>query len=255
MTKLVTINAWGGKLLSPLIQYMIDQKADIYCLQEMMESVERWSDEEYCPDLLARLEESLPEYNVFYTPFMDDFFYFRPIKHKVTCGSAILVRKDIPLGRKEEHFVFLERRGPPFAKWGVDQPRAIQLLELPSLGLWVLNLHGLVTGSLFKGDSPPLLEQSKKVRSHMEGKRVILCGDFNITADCESMRILDNGMRNLIIEKGITNTRTHWWISTRNEPNPDTYSDYIIVPRDINVKAFHVDEVEISDHLPLVLEF
>ena len=57
-------------------------------------------------------------------------------------------------------------------------------------------------------------------------------------------------MRNLIKESGVTATRPE-----RYFPYPDKFCDYILVDRDIAVKDFRVLQDEVSDHLPLVLDF
>jgi endonuclease/exonuclease/phosphatase family metal-dependent hydrolase len=112
-----------------------------------------------------------------------------------------------------------------------------------------MHFHGLVLGYPFKGDHQKLLDQSARICELMEGKRVILTGDFNITAHCDSMRMLDKDKRNLIVEHNITSTRNHYW------KHEDKYSDYIIVPKDLDVRSFKVLDVEVSDHLPLEMEF
>ena len=249
MARLVCVNAWGGRILQPFLQYLKEADADIYCIQEVLDSPMQWEDELYCPNLLDKIQEVLPDHNVYYMPFCDDFFFDRPIQATVTFGIATAVRRSLMVGKVEDHFVFLQRHGPPFAPRGVDVPRGVQMVELPQHGIWIMNFHGLVTGSPYKGDSPLLLEQSRRIRALMEGKRVILAGDFNITAHCESMRILDAGMSNLIIEGGITSTRNHYW------KHEDKYSDYILVPEDLAIEKFSVADTEVSDHLPLELAF
>ena len=82
----------------------------------------------------------------------------------------------------------------------------------------------------------------------MAGTKII-CGDFNLTLNTKSMTIIDENMRNLIREYNITSTRNHFF------PYPDKFCDYVIVDKDVKVNDFRVLEDEISDHLPLVLDF
>jgi len=133
----------------------------------------------------------------------------------------------------------------------------------------VAQFHGL-RSSEGKGDTPERMRQSESVRKFLdekiqEGLEVILCGDFNLYPDTESMRILEEGLtegmedneqknkfrlRNLITEHGIKTTRN------RHSKNTNELSDYILVSSGIEVEDFRVEEdSETSDHLPLYLKF
>ncbi|OGL67290.1 hypothetical protein A2856_01205 [Candidatus Uhrbacteria bacterium RIFCSPHIGHO2_01_FULL_63_20] len=74
----------------------------------------------------------------------------------------------------------------------------------------VVNFHGLWNG-LGKDDSPDRLEQSRKIVETIKkiDGEIILCGDFNLNPNTESMAIVEAaGLRNLVKEYGITSTRT-----------------------------------------------
>ena len=61
-------------------------------------------------------------------------------------------------------------------------------------------------------------------------------------------------MRNLIIEKNIPRTRSKlspFW----GKSDFQKFADYTFVSKNIVVKDFSVPDVEISDHLPMILEF
>lgn len=73
--------------------------------------------------------------------------------------------------------------------------------------------------------------------------------DFNLEPETRSIKMLENGMKNLIKEFGIKFTHN-------KELCPDdNISDYVIISEGIDVKKFKVPEVFVSDHLPLILEF
>ena len=76
-----------------------------------------------------------------------------------------------------------------------------------------------------------------------------MCGDFNLLPNTQSLAILEEGMRNLIKEFGITSTRSELY--TKSEK----YADYILTSPDIAVHDFKVFSDTISDHLPLMVEF
>ena len=113
----------------------------------------------------------------------------------------------------------------------------------------ILNFHGIwILGS--KEDTEKRIEQSQRVRKVFDESRgaKILCGDMNIKPDSKSLAILADGNRDLIKEYGITSTRS---VSKgRSE-----VVDYVVVSLEINVTAFEVLNDDISDHLPLMLQF
>jgi len=77
----------------------------------------------------------------------------------------------------------------------------------------------------------------------------ILCGDFNLNPNTQSVSILDRGMKNLIKNFKITSTRSSLY------KKDEKFADYMIVSNGINIVNFKVKEDLVSDHLPLYLEF
>jgi endonuclease/exonuclease/phosphatase family metal-dependent hydrolase len=77
----------------------------------------------------------------------------------------------------------------------------------------------------------------------------ILCGDFNLLPNTDSLTILEQGMRNLIKEYPVTSTRSRFY------EKPDKFADYILVSPEVVVEDFQVLDEAVSDHLPLLLEF
>ena len=93
--------------------------------------------------------------------------------------------------------------------------------------------------------------QSKRIKGFMNSLKhpIILCGDFNLNPDTQSMRILDSGMNNMIALHHISSTRTSYY------PKAGKFADYIITSPEIKVSAFKVMPDEVSDHAPLYLDF
>lgn len=77
----------------------------------------------------------------------------------------------------------------------------------------------------------------------------ILCGDFNLRPDTESIQILEKGMNNLILLHRINSTRTNLY--TKEEK----FSDYIFISYDIKTLSFEIYNEIVSDHAPLSLIF
>jgi endonuclease/exonuclease/phosphatase (EEP) superfamily protein YafD len=130
--------------------------------------------------------------------------------------------------------------------------RLLQYITVPykNSEITIFNLHGLYTGG-GKGDGIARLEQSRKVSNFMRNHRgsKILCGDFNLNPETESIKIFEEGMVNLIKEKGIVSTRSHIY------SGDNKYADYIFTSPDVAVLHFEVLQDTVSDHLPLYIEF
>ena len=135
-----------------------------------------------------------------------------------------------------------------------DHPRCVQIVELDVDGkkLQVLNLHGLYSRD--KQDSKRTLDQCKYVLKVAKRKEIptIIVGDFNLFPDTKSIGILNKEFRNLIDEYKITSTRPHFNDGTDEGNN---VVDYIFVNDKIKVNNFEVFDTNISDHLPLILDF
>jgi endonuclease/exonuclease/phosphatase family metal-dependent hydrolase len=114
----------------------------------------------------------------------------------------------------------------------------------------IINVHGLWNGK-GKTDTEERIAQSTRIKEFMRtfNTRKILCGDFNLKPDTESLKMLANDMNNLIASHHVTSTRTSFY------PKEEKFADYIFTSKDIAVKKFEVLKDEVSDHAPLLLDF
>jgi len=240
--KLISLNLWHGRIFEPLIKFIKDEDADIYCFQEVMDSkIIKLG--EYRGNILDEIKKALPNHNAFFAPAQDNFF--DGPQEDFSYGLAMFVRKSVTVDEMGDHFIFGSRN----SKDGGSEtmPRNLQYAKI---GEYIIaHFHGLWNGA-GKTDSDPRLEQSKKAKTFidkMEGKK-ILCGDFNLLPDTESLAILSEGYDDLIKKHNITSTRSSLY------KKPDKFADYTFVS-DIIVEKFEVPDVEISDHLPMILHF
>lgn len=192
------------------------------------------------------------------------------IDFDLSVGHAAFVHKDIPV-MDEGRVGIIRRREDNDSEEYENTRGTLQWLNVNINGknIIIAQFHGLRSHE-GKGDIPERIKQSESVRKFVEEKikagcEVILCGDFNLSPDTESMRILEGSaesqreeeninedlrLRNLITDYGVTTTRNKY------ASNPDEVSDYILVSKGIVVDDFRVDkESDTSDHLPLTLKF
>lgn len=107
-----------------------------------------------------------------------------------------------------------------------------------------------------KRDTPERFQQSQGLIEFFKDKpeQKIIGGDFNGFPSNKWLRLFQvNGYRDLIAEHKITNTRNHYVWDLYPENPKQYFSDYIFAGGAVQVQSFTVPDVEVSDHLPLIL--
>jgi endonuclease/exonuclease/phosphatase family metal-dependent hydrolase len=260
--KLISLNTWGGgKIFEPLIEFIESHRdsTDILCFQEMSSSPEPGQDEDDTgkQDLFERLENILPDHKGYFAATMEHW-HWRPRDYQVAMGNAIFVHKNLEVIENGEVFIRGQKNALNVTEalqgnW-FSMPRVLQFVQIKNsdVPLNIFNYHGIWHTS-GKGDMPERHEQSDKILKVMEGfeGRKILCGDFNLEMNTESVRKLEENMRNLVKDFKIETTRSDLYPKKDLMP----YADYTFVTPDIKVEKFSVPNEPISDHLPMILEF
>jgi len=135
-----------------------------------------------------------------------------------------------------------------------DHGRALQIVEIEvnKKRLQILNVHGIWTEDK-KGDSRTI-KQCEFVVSAAKRKNIstIITGDFNLFPDTESIKIINRDFVNLIEKYNIKSTRPDFKDDIDVGRN---VVDYIFVSNDVKIKDFKVITTDITDHLPMLLEF
>jgi endonuclease/exonuclease/phosphatase family metal-dependent hydrolase len=239
--KIITLNTWGGKIREPFLKFIEKYKdVDIFCFQEIYDNAEEIMGKEY-PDVMLNgfsdLQKLLPGHQGFYRPVLLGVY-----------GIAIFVKKNIQVTEEGDKLIHSNTRE---SITDGHHSRNMQWIKFNLNGkeLTLINVHGMWTGT-GKNDTPERLSQSNIIRELMDkpGTSKIVCGDFNLNPDTESVKILAEGMQNLIKDFSITSTRTSYY--TKNSP----FADYMFASKDLKVKDFKVLPEEASDHSALLLE-
>jgi len=252
--KLITLNIWGGKLFDPLKNFVTKQacEVDIFCFQEIYKSPKnQMIAREMYSNIYGKLAELLPEHKGYFAPHLKGYDIDGKVDFELETGLAIFIKKSLDLSEQGDIFVYRE---------GLDSlhdnsatiPRNVQYVSFTYEGrpYFIGNFHGIWYPKT-KLDTPDRGEQSRKIKSFLnkqKGKKIV-CGDFNLMPDTESLRMLEQGMKNLIKEYNIPTTRNDFYKGS------EKFADYILISPDVVVKNFKVIEEKVSDHLPLYLEF
>ncbi len=242
--KLTTLNLWAGKVYKPLLEFLEkhSKEVDIFCFQEDFDNPPGHTpfQKNTRQDIDQDIRKVLTDFDGWLAPVQD-----------YEESPAMYIRKDIRILKRGEEWVYRWKNamenGDP-TTWGIN----LQYAQVEQSGrqYTICNMHGHWTPH-FKGDNEARLEQSRNIRKFLDlipGPR-ILCGDFNMNPDTESMRILEETMRNLIKEYGVTSTRNHF------HPKGSQFADYVMTSPEVEVKDFRVLPEIVSDHQPLLLEF
>jgi exonuclease III len=246
--KLITLNIWGGVVYKPLLKFIkkYSSEIDIFCFQEVFsgEKTARVYLGKVQLNIFSEMQNILPDFNGHHASAQEGD----------VGGLAIFIKKSIAANKIEHIVVFeesnvgMEETDEKYFSMGRD----LQRLEFnhSDKTYIILNFHGMWVAS-GKRNTEKRMEQSEKIRKIFDESKgsKILCGDLNQIPNTTSMSILNKGNRNLIQEYEIDSTRSSLYKKS------EKFADYVIVSQDVEVKDFRVLKEEVSDHLPLLLEF
>jgi len=233
--RIIYLNCWYAKTGRVFFDFVKENSlnTDIFCFQEVS------------PELLAELKKLLPHHQGLYATGNKvevlGFVY----------GEAIFVRRD---------FAVLTSGKINLYRQVVNDVGYLQFAQVKTEQgeLFLGNVHGKARPGT-KLDMPARLRQSRKIINHFSrfADPKIIGGDFNLLPKTESIRLFEKaGYRNLIKDFAVKTTRNRLsWENLKNSEEKQYFADYIFVSPEVKVGSFSVPDIEISDHLPLILDF
>lgn len=255
--RLISLNTWGGKIYKPLLKFIEknSENTDIFCFQEVFSTTEDiHEDSGFRVNLYAEIAKKLSHHKGFFSPTLNNYLTgaFQPnfTNYPLSSGLAVFIKKEIKVISHGDFFVY--KKGPFDPKDLHSLPRNIQYLNFISgkEKFTICNFHGIWLKE-GKNDSQARLKQSEKIKKFLDGQtgKKILCGDFNLDINTQSIEMLESNLRNLIKEYSIKTTRN------KHFPGSEKFADYTFVSNNVSVENFTVPDIDISDHLPMILEF
>lgn len=257
--RIISLNVWGGRLLEPLVAFLRSRAndVDIFCFQEILsntapntpEIVDVWNTQ-----VMEHIQSALPDHAGIFAGYQVADAQRLPglvQTGSTEFGNAIFVRRNIQTLRHGAVIIHGEQDGAKSIDHSL--PRNLQHIHvfINDRPVTIMNMHGLWIPGFGKGDDPSRIAQSERVRAFMKevSGDSILIGDMNLNPDTQSLALLKEGMRDLIVEYKITNTRSAMY------SKEGKFADYCFVSSGVTVQAFSVLNDEVSDHLPLQLDF
>lgn len=256
--RLISLNLWGGRQYEDLMKFIKKQSenVDFFCFQETYESDrDIITPKGSHSNLNLDIQNILPDFNNYFSPNYEgrdfEFIVDFPLKQ----GNSIFYRKSLIPKNKGEVFPgpgYNEVTSFPNSKYP-NTPRNFQYLQFDNYQ--IVNIHGYWEEAP-KHDTPERFEQSEALIKFFKenGLPGLIAGDFNLRMETKAVSMLEAaGFRNLVKESKAPTTRsTHYDIKWRKI---DPYADFIFSDKRLNVYNFKVMTDEVSDHLPLYIEF
>ena len=256
--RIITLNIWGGRQLRDLISFFRAHGplTDVFCLQEVLDTDRVFPSipggepaKQGC--VYKAIQQALPDFDCAFAQHENAADRIAP---------AMFVRRSLGAGAIQSQLVYEKPNAAAFS--GVDMAKyfrlKLQAVRIPFRcaggHVLVANFHGLWHPA-GKIDIPERLEISHAVRSalaHHSGT-LIICGDFNLLPSTQALAILGHGLRNPLLERGMTCTRTHLYRSFA-DPSASLYADYVLLSPQLQVSRFEVMGDVVSDHAALKCE-
>ena len=237
--------------------FLSNDNADIVAIQEAMHGVEDSCFPMYCSENELIKLEKYPSH-AFAPLFIASGVtkngeMTRDCGGKAEQGTLLLSKYEIKEHTNE--FYYNEYRyeydATNFRK--EDWCRSIQnaILKVNGKELQVINVHGIWNEGKVGDDRT--ISQSEfilsKIRKDIPS---IVVGDFNLLPETESIHLLDRELTNLIKKYDIKSTRPHF---DDGLDRGNLVCDYIFVNDLVKVNHLEVIESNVSDHLPILLDF
>jgi endonuclease/exonuclease/phosphatase family metal-dependent hydrolase len=246
-------------------KFLLKQNADILCLQEVTKAIDLSANPEFVSKpQIDRAAKNL-KYE-FYNPItiLKDFQVNNFHKKEnftfdfggfIEMGNYVKTKFEIS---KKEH-LYVKKSGnikiTDWQKWPKCFSTGVQIVDLKlpkSKMLRVINYHGIWTKE--KVGNIETLNACRKILSLAKEIEypTIIAGDFNLFPDSPSMQVFYKDFISLVDKHNIVTTRPNSNELSHLERN---VVDYILVSKNIKINSFEVLDSDVSDHLPLVLDF
>ncbi len=249
--KFITLNLYeGGLLFDNIEEFLKKENPDFIAFQE----VNNGTDPKLPKNLRSMqvLSELLPEYHNFFAPEI----LLRYPEGKIDIGNAIFSR--FPITNEETIFLNVPYGEYDPAPIGGDfskHPKNMQCCEVVvgNTYLTLCNLHGI--WGLDGADTDDRLKMSQLIVDQIKDKKnVILAGDFNLKPNTQTIKNIEKYLINVFKDE-LENTFNVVRKDLVKFPGYATaVVDMIFTSHTLKITKHACPNVDVSDHLPLVIE-
>jgi endonuclease/exonuclease/phosphatase family metal-dependent hydrolase len=242
--KILSLNIQGGMQKEKLLPYLREEAltTDVFCLQETFQHGKnlRHVFDGVDPEIHQVIAEMLPEYQGFWAPSQPNeeglSIFIRNGNKILSHGNIFIYRWLGALEGEDSHTL---GRNMQYIE-----------IEIAKERLFIGNFHGLWAKN-GRSDTPERDEQTSNLLDITKrfGEKQVLVGDFNLTPHTNSIRRKEEKYVNLISKYNITTTKPQSYVGE------ERCIDYIFTSESIEITHFEVPSIEVSDHLPLIVEF
>jgi endonuclease/exonuclease/phosphatase family metal-dependent hydrolase len=245
--KIISLNVWEGQLLDRAIEFFKSEKADILLLQEVYGNNGLVGEDRF--RTFEILKDSLGFLHANFVPGLRH----RRNEGKFLQGNAILSR--LPLLETDAVF-FNDPFNNDFVDGPENNPNFPHVLQhakitTPDGELNVFNLHG--TWDL-DGDNYSQKRQQMSqaiVKAVKDKPKVILAGDTNARPTNRAIQEIEKYLHSVFGHE----LKSTFNMKHKDDPGYATSAvDMVLVSSDIKVLNKTCSDVDISDHLPLIVE-
>lgn len=263
--KLIHLNVESFKYFDALVDFLEVEKPDILSLVEATDGEDIWSPQWGGKrDYITELSTRFSWHSVFHPTIFRDCW-----THQIGFGAAVLSRLPIVIESGQyfgeqrstmlapDNIAFSDR--PKYEKypnaWKFSLPFLVTQIQTEKWPIRLLTAHFHVSYECL--ETLQIWQDAERVVDYLnahDDMLTILAWDFNIRN--ESMAIK-------IIKEKLTQHSEHFNNTLclsihslfKKEPNNPGYGIDHIFTKDIMVNSCHIRDVEVSDHLPLILDF
>lgn len=222
---IIFLNAWNAEVRDAIADFIVHRApdTDVFCFQEAHQKMQK-----LCTELL-------PDYSVaLHRKLVEGDYY----------TQATYAKRELAIDKTS---IILEKS--PHTGFGLYTE-----ISNSKHNIHICNIHGISRPGE-KQDTPERINQTEGILrffNDLEGIKII-GGDFNLEPDTKSIEMFEErGYRNLIKDFHTPTTRNR--LSWEKYPdNKQYFADYIFVSPSVRIIDFSVPNIEISDHLPMLL--
>jgi len=228
--KLITYNIWHGKYLNKVIEFLVREKPDVVCLQEVDTGIF---------NEVKQVMGMGGEYR--------RMFWWERGKQRLELGVAILTRWPIT-ETKEFYYEKMARETmvEPEIRDRYDLPRVILGVKIGET--WIFTTHFTITPEATV--TKRQLKSVKEVKGFLaDYDDYVLCGDMNTPYGNETYKRLSEGLVDVSGKEPTLHPRIH------KVGNKGYHVDYVFYKSSrIKQISTRIPLVDGSDHLPVVVE-